>query len=358
MSPEVRVPWESLKTFTKEVFVQVGLPPEDAETEAEVLIWANLRGVDSHGVLRIPSYVQNVETGQMNPRPNIHIVKETPATLIIDADHAFGPVVTILAMKQVIQKAKAVGIGWGVIRNTTHQGAMGYYALMAAKEGMAGIAIVCSPPNMAPHGAKAAGVHNSPIAIAVPGKRHRPIILDMATSVVAGGKLQLAIDKGVSIPEGWALDTEGHPTTDPRLAKILLPFGGPKGSGLALMFECLSSVMVDNPLLEPTLLGKETVRRHRQNSIVVAIDISTFTTVERYQEHIDHLIDGLKALPKAEGVDEIFVPGEVEDRVYEERIQHGIPLPAGTVRNLQRIAKQLSITLPAELATTSQPFPR
>jgi len=364
---EIRVAWEPLKEFTKEVFVRVGMPPEDAEAEAGALIWANLRGVDSHGVLRIPWYVENVDKGVMNPKPNIQVVKETPATLLVEADRAMGPVVTIFVMNLVVKKAKKVGVGWALIRNLTHQGALGYYSQMAAKQDMAGIVFVCNPPNMAPHGARVAGVHNSPIAISVPAKRHRPLNLDMATSVVAGGKLWLAVDKGVPIPEGWALDKNGNPTTDPKQVGALLPFGGPKGSGLALMFECLSSVMAGNPMLEPALLGKEIgppvqnkktevigerlsyVPRHIQNSVVAAIDISTFTDVESYKEHIDNLIDGLKALPKAEGFSEIFVPGEPEERTFDDRSRSGIPLPEGTVRNLRSIAERFGIKLPPGL---------
>jgi len=343
---DVRVPWEPLQRFVKEVFVKAGLPPNDAATEAEVLVWANLHGVDSHGVLRIPWYLECMDRGWMNPRPRIQILKETPATLFIDADLAFGPVVTVFTMRRVMEKAKEAGIGWALIRDTTHQGAMGYYSLMAVKEDMAGIAIVCSPPNMAPYGARAAGVHNSPISIAVPAKRHPPLVLDMATSVAAGGKLLLAIDKGIPIPEGWALDKDGNPTTDPRLAKILIPAGGPKGSGLALMFECLSSVMANNPLLEPMLLGVERERRHRQNSAVAAIDISTFTDVETYKEHIDRLIDGLKALPTAEGFSEVLVTGEPEDRTFDDRVRNGIPLPPGTIRSLRDVAERFGLPKP------------
>ena len=299
---EVRVGWRELKEFTSEVFVRLGVPPEDAETEAELLIWANLRGVDSHGVLRIPTYAENLESGRMNARPNIQVLNETPATITIDADQALGPVVTTMAMKRVMEKAKAVGIGWGLIRKTTHQGAMGFYPLMAAKEGMAGIALVCSPPNMAPHGARAAGVHNSPIAIAVPGNRRGPLVLDMATSVAAGGKITLAVDKGISVPEGWILDKDGNSTTDPTQYKTLVPFGGPKGSGLALMFECLSSLMVGNPLLGPVLTSREERPWGVQNSVIAAIDIATFTDTQRYKEDVDELIEGLKSLPKAEGV--------------------------------------------------------
>jgi LDH2 family malate/lactate/ureidoglycolate dehydrogenase len=349
MTDEVRVPAAELREFTKGVFIAAGLPSEDAALEAEVLVWANLRGVDSHGVLRIPSYLEFVDRGDMNPRPAIRVEKETAATVVLDGDRAFGPVVTTLAMRRAIDKARGAGIGWAVIRNTTHQGAMAYYALMAAEADMAGLAIVCSPPNMAPHGARAAGVHNSPISIAVPAGRHRPLCLDMATSVAAGGKLALARDKGVPLPPGWALDETGQPTTDARRAKILVPFGGPKGSGLAMMFETLTSLIVGNPLLGPALFREPGAARHRQNSVVAALDIGTFTDLAAYRAEVDRLIDGLKALPRAEGVTEILVPGEPEDRSMEERSRRGIPLPVGTAENLRGVAARLRVPLPAGL---------
>ena len=351
---DIRVDSGDLKRFATEVLTRAGVPPEDAETEAEVLLWANLRGVDSHGVLRIPRYVANLDNGIMNPTPNIQVLMETPATFLIDADSALGPVVTTMAMRLAMEKAKEVGVGWGLIRDTTHQGAIGYYPLMAAREDMAGIALVCSPPNMAPHGARAPGVQNSPIAISVPANRHNPLILDMATSVAAGGKLQLAAEQGVSIPEGWALDTDGNPTTDPGTAAVLLPIGGPKGSGLALMFECLSSLMVGNPLLGPELVGQReaaagVVKSTTQNSVVAVLDIGRFTDVEAYKEHVDEVIDGLKSLPRAEGISEIFVPGEPEDRVHGDRLRDGIPLPEGTYNNLKPIAERFEVELPRPL---------
>jgi ureidoglycolate dehydrogenase (NAD+) len=339
------VDWKSLESFTTQVFVKAGLPPQDAATEAEVLVWANLRGVDSHGVLRIPSYVSSIGRGGMNPRPSIEAVVDTPAMSLIEADWALGPVVTVFAMERAIGKAKSVGIGWMLIRNTTHQGAMGYYALMAAKEGLAGIAAVCNPPNMAPYGARVPGVHNSPIAIAVPGKEHRPLVLDMATSVAAGGKVSLAIDKGIEIPEGWAIDVEGKPTRDPKAVGALLPAGGYKGSGLAMMLECLSSLFVGNPLLARKLSGKS-IRGGTQNSFVAAIDIATFTDLETYQRDVDETIELIKDLPKADGFDEILVPGEPEDRIYETRVETGIPLPDGTARNLVDVAEKLGIPVP------------
>jgi len=184
----------------------------------------------------------------------------------------------------------------------------------------------------------------------------------MATSVVAAAKLDVAKDKCVSIPKGWALDKDGNPTVDPWQARILMPIAGSKGSGLSIMFECLASLMVNNPKLEPTLKGEDElsgfgaivgnpdrIRRHIQNSVVAAINISTFTDVEDYKEHVDSIINGLKALPKAEGFSEIFVPGEPEWRAYDKRSRDGIPLPEEIFRNLQVVAERFGIKLPPSL---------
>ncbi|MBC7236360.1 MAG: Ldh family oxidoreductase [Chloroflexi bacterium] len=345
---DIRIDRKPLQEFTQKIFERAGMSPQDAAIEAEVLVWANLRGVDSHGVLRIPSYLASVERGGMNPKANYRVEKETPAVLYIEGDHAFGPVVTVWAMDKTIAKAKEVGVCWTLIRNTTHQGAMAYYSLMAAKKDMAGIAIVCSPPNMAPFGAKAPGVHNSPISIAVPAGTHRPLCLDMATSVAAGGKVSLAADKRVPMPLGWAIDKDGNPTTDPHQVGALLPFGGPKGSGLAMMFESLASVMAGNPLVA-TKLHNEPIHPGTQNSVLVAVNIGFFTDVAEYKRQIDRMIDGIKALPKADGFEEILVPGEPEDRVYEERLANGIPLPEGTVINLRQSAAKMGVELPDAL---------
>lgn len=344
-SNEVRVAAQELESFASELFTRAGLPPADAATEAEVLVWANLRGVDSHGVLRVTWYLDNIDKGYMNPRPQVKVLKETPAVLYLDCDRAFGPVATKPAMAQVMAKARTVGIGWALLRNVTHQGAIGYYARMAATNGLAGLVIVCSPPNMAPFGAKAAGVHNSPIAMAVPAERYPPLVLDMATSIVAGGKLEVARDKRVPLGEGWALDGAGNPTLDPEVARILLPAGGPKGSGLALMFQCFTSLMANNPLIVPTLEGRD--MGHAQNSVVAAVDISLFHDLAEFKRQVDDTIEHLKALPKADGVSDILMPGEPEERTLAERTRNGIPLPPGTVERLRVAAQRFGLALPA-----------
>ena len=339
----------ALQAFTARVFEGLGMPAEDAATEAEVLVWANLRGIDSHGVQRVAAYSYAVDHGFMNPRPRIRVERETAATLLMEADHAFGPVVTVQAMERVIAKARAVGIGWGLIRNTSHQGAMAYYSQMAAAADLVGLAVVCSPPNMAPPGAKQAGTHNSPIAVAVPGARRPAISLDMATSVAAGGKLDVALDKGVAIPEEWALDTEGRPTTDPAQAALLRPAAGYKGYGLALIFECMSSLMVGNPLLATTISGQDAPRRGTQNSFVAAIDVATFTDVAAFKRDVDRLADTMNGLATVDGAPPVLVPGQPEEQVLAERTANGIPLPAGTVGKLRAAAERFGLDLPPAL---------
>ena len=218
---------------------------------------------------------------------------------------------------------------------------------MAAGEGMAALAFSCSWPNMAYHGARAAGVSTNPISIAVPGGAHGPVVLDMATGVVALGKLVQARKAGRPIPEGWALDGNGNPTTDPRAAQIPLPLGGPKGSGLSLMIEIITSLVVSNPLLAEALEGTREGRRHRQNGFALVIDIARFGDPARFRHEVDRLIAALKALPRAAGVPEILVPGERGARTLAQRTRDGIPIPRALADELQSVADRLGVTMVA-----------
>ena len=256
---ESRLGAEALERYGREIFRRAGMTEAHAAAQAAALVWCNLHGIDSHGVLRVPWYVGLIEQGELNPTAEFRVARATPATVLIEADRGPGPAATLFAMAEVGRRAREAGACWGVIRNLSHQGALAYYTRQLAETGLIALATVSSPPNMAPFGARAAGLHNSPISIAVPAERRGALVLDMATSVAAGGKIYLAADRGLPIPPGWALDAAGESTTDPTRAKIWLPLG-PKGSGLALMFECWSSLLAANALVLPSC---RTVRSSR-----------------------------------------------------------------------------------------------
>ncbi len=336
---------EVLRRFAAEVFERAGMPQADAALVADVLVWANLRGVDTHGVTRIPRYVELIEAGDMNPRPNIAVRTETPASVLIEADRAAGPVAMMRGTDAALRKAREAGIGLALVRATTHTAALGYYTLAAANEGMAAVALAASWPIVAYHGARAAGVSTSPISIAVPGAE--PLVLDMATSVVSMGKLNQAKRAGSAIPPGWALDKDGSPTTDPAAAQIPLPMAGPKGSGLSLMIECLASLIAANPLLAESLEGTPEGQRHRQNGLVIAIDLARFCDPQGFRREVERLVKALKSLPVDPQVGEILMPGERGRREFKRRDREGIPVPRAVWRELEALAKRLGVAVPA-----------
>jgi LDH2 family malate/lactate/ureidoglycolate dehydrogenase len=343
----VPVTADALTEFATALFVAAGLSGAHARTVAEVLVWANLRGVDSHGVTRIPRYLELIDCGDMNPAPQITTPTETAAAVLIDADRAAGPVAMTMASAAATRKARQVGIGLALVRATTHTGALGYYTQMAAQGGMAAIALSGSWPNMAYHGARAAGVSTSPISIAIPGGTHGPVVLDMATGIVSVGRLLQAKRSGRPLPEGWALDRDGAPTTDPAAAEIPLPLGGPKGSGLALMIEFVTSLIVSNPLLAAALEATPEGRRHRQNGLVIAIDIGRFCDPATFLHEVERLIGNLKALPRADETVEILMPGERGSRRFAERSRAGIPLPPGVLESLRGAAERRGVPMVA-----------
>ena len=332
---------EALGRFAAGIFERAGMPQVDAALVADVLVWANLRGVDTHGVSRIPRYVELIEAGDMNPRPHITIRTETPASVLIEADRAAGPVAMMRGTDTAVRKAREAGIGLALVRATTHTAALGYYTLAAAKEGMAAIALAASWPIVAYHGARASGVSTSPISIAVPGGE--PLVLDMATSVVSMGKLNQAKRTGSAIPPGWALDKNGNPTTDPAAAEIPLPMAGPKGSGLSLMIECLTSLIGSNPLLAESLEGTQEGQRHRQNGLVIAIDLARFCDPEAFRREVERLVKALKSLPVDPQAGEILMPGERGRREFERRRREGIPIPRAVWRELETLAQRLGV---------------
>lgn len=336
---------EILKGFATDIFARAGMPGAHAAIVADALVWANLRGVDTHGVARIPRYVELIEVGDMNPKPAIAIRVDTPASVLVEADRAAGPVAMTRATSEAVDKARAAGIGAAFVRGTTHTAALGYYTLAAAEQGMAAIAASASWPNMAYHGARAAGVSTNPISIAVPGGKQGPLVLDMATGVVSMGRLAQAKRAGRPIPAGWALDQDGNPTTDPQAARIPLPMAGPKGSGLSLMIECLASLIVSNPLLAETLEGTAEGRRHRQNALVIAIDPAKFCDRATFAREVERLARAMKSLPVDPEIGEILLPGERGRRIFQERSRDGIPVPRAVYEELRAVASRLGIEM-------------
>jgi len=336
---------DALRRFTRDVFERAGMSDVDAATVADVLVWADLRGVDSHGVSRISMYLRLIDDGDLNVRPAIKIGTETAASVLVDADRAAGPIAMAMAMGAAVRKARDAGVGLALVRATTHTAALGYYTLMAAQEGMAAIALAASGPFMAYHGTCVAGVSTNPISIAVPGGEHGPVVLDMSTGVVARGKLVQARKIGQPIPPGWALDRNGNPTTDPQEALIPLPLGGPKGSGLSLMIELITSLVVSNPIIAGALEGKADGSRHRQNGLALAINLRRFGEPEAFRAEVDRLITALKALPHAAGVGEVLMPGERASRTLAERTRDGVPLPRAIVEELRGVAARFGVTM-------------
>jgi LDH2 family malate/lactate/ureidoglycolate dehydrogenase len=335
-----------LRAFAEAALEHAGLSRAHALVVADALVWANLRGIDTHGVTRLPRYVDLLEAGDMNRAPSLRVVVETAAAVVIDADRAPGPIAMSEAMAGATRKARAAGIGLGLARATTHTAALGYYTLAAAREGMAAIALAASWPNMAVHGARAAGVSTSPISIAVPGGASEPLVLDMGTGVVSVGRLTQARKSGTPLEPGWALDADGRPTTNPQAAELPLPMAGPKGSGLALMIECLTSLVVSNPLISEFLERTPEGLRHRQNGLAIAIDIARFGDPAAFRREVERTVRAIKALPRAEGTDEILVPGERGARTLTKRTRDGIPVPPPVWKELNALAERLGVSMP------------
>jgi LDH2 family malate/lactate/ureidoglycolate dehydrogenase len=345
MPPErVPVALDDLERLVTDIYVAHGMRRDDAAVLAHVLVWANLRGIDSHGVARALRYVELCEKGDANATPDIRIERSRPAVLVVEGDRAPGPVALSAAMNAAIESARETGVAWAGVGGTTLTGAVGYYTSLAAEQGMVGICIVAGMPNMAYEGARGAAVATSPLSIAVPAAKHKTVLLDMATAVIALGKITQLKNQGKDLPPGAAVTKDGEPTTNPELAAVPLPLGGAKGSGMSLVFELLTSVLTGNAIVSSFHGGD---KRHRQNGAVVALDVSAFTNLEEFKQGVDETVDALKALPRQDGAEEIRFPGERGAAVEAERRATGIPLPKKVWDGLTGEAERLGLAVPA-----------
>jgi ureidoglycolate dehydrogenase (NAD+) len=336
-----------LTQFIIAAFVAKGMAADDARIIADALIWANLRGGDSHGVIRLPRYIELIDKGEMDPAARPDVALDSPLRFVLDGMRCAGPIAMMRAIAVAGDRARSGGLCVGLVRNTTHTGAIGRYAHALAERGCVVLIAVAGIPLMAYHGARVRSVSTSPLAIGVPTGRG-PVVLDMATSVAALGRLVQARAAGDPIPYGWAITEDGTPTTDPKTAAIPLPLGGPKGSGLSLMFEFIAGLLSGAPVLAPAL-GPNHSTRHTQNAFILALDVAAFRPPADFAADADELIDVIKSLPVRDGFDEILLPGERGRRIETVRRTTGIPIRPATWEALGVLAKKLAIDLPPSL---------
>jgi ureidoglycolate dehydrogenase (NAD+) len=297
-------------------------------------------------VIRVPRYVDLLNRGAIKAKPEMRLERCAGAIAVLEADRAPGPIAMLRAVDEALARAREAHVGWCAARNITHAGAIGYYALKIAEAGMAGIAMTASSPMMAYHGARVAGVSTNPLAFAVPAGKHPPYLLDMSTSTVSNGKILNARDAGAAIPPGWGIDAHGRDTTDPQAVKTLLPLGGPKGSGLSFMIECLASLAVGNPLIAPGLARGGPAESPVLNGTVVAVDLAALGDFAAFTADADQLGAAIAGLPRADGVASILLPGERGDATRREREAAGIPIPPGTWSRLVAAARTLGVPAP------------
>ena len=347
------VPASVLKAFIVSVFDRWGTPPTIADLTADLMVRTDLRGVDSHGVGMLPTYLKWHRQGWIVPAAEPKIVRDEGTTAVVDGQQAFGHYTSTLAMELAIAKARAHGVGFVTCRNSNHYGAAANYSMMALAHDMIGLSMTNSGPAVVPTYGRQAMLGTNPISVAAPAEHHFPFVLDMATSTVAIGKLSIARRWGKAIPAGWALDDEGQPTTDPNVAyetRLLTPLGatrdlgGHKGYGLAVMVDILSGVLAG--------AGFGDVRRRRDpeptradiGHFFGAIDIARFRDLAIFKSDMDDLLHALKDSPKADGQDRIYVAGEPEWECEQRRRREGIPLSPGLATQLQEVAAEVAIS--------------
>lgn len=344
---------DDLRVFTEAIFRHWEMPERDAETVARVLVSANLRGVDTHGVARIPAYVERFRRGIVDPRPTIRTTSRMPWAADIDGGNGMGPVVAQAAMDAVLHRADTLGIGVVTARHSNHFGAAAHYALQAVDRGCIGLCLSPASRSLAPFGSREPFFGTNPIAVAMPAGAHSPWVMDMATSVAARGHIRLAARHGRPIPEGWALDAEGRPTTEAEKAMsgVMLPFSGAKGSAIAMMIDILGGVLAGSAFGgEIRDMNQDFDAPQDVGHFFLAFKIEGLMPLAEFNARMDAEIARLKALQPAAGFSEVLYPGEPEARTAAERARSGIPLSPPVIESLRPIAQECGLAVPGPLS--------
>lgn len=350
----VRIPVEELQRFVATIFERAGLTPEDAAISAEILVAADVRGFDSHGIARLDYYVRRLEAGAINVRPHFRAIAETPSTVAFDADNGMGFPSAYRAMRRCLEKARESGICLATVRRSNHYGIAGYYATMALEEpGMIGVSMTNATPLVVPPHAQDAYLSTAPIAFAIPAGKERPLVFDGATSTVAWGKIEIARRNRELIPLGWALDAEGRPTTDPFAARYLTPLGAfpelrsHKGYALALLVEVLCGQLAGGPWAKYVGGSRsETIGPSGTGYAFLAIRVDVFRPLEEFLAEMDDMLGQLRRAKPAEGAERVLVPGDLEFETEQERRAHGIPVHPEVLERLLEIARKYDVALP------------
>jgi LDH2 family malate/lactate/ureidoglycolate dehydrogenase len=352
---------EDLRRFTTEVFESLGVPSDEAALAADVLIAADLRGIESHGVARLDAYVGMLGAGHINPTPQVKVVRESPSTATVDGDNGLGLVVGPKANRIAIEKASEVGTGWVSVRNTNHYGIAGWYVLRAIEAGMIGWSMTNSTAIVAPLWGRTAMLGTNPIAIGWPAGEEPPVVLDMATSAVAFGKIEIAARRGDPIPEGWAIGKDGEPALQTSDFRALLPLGstremgGHKGYGLASVVDMLCALLSGanwGPFAPPFSLGFPEPERYPGVGIghfLGAMDIGAFIEPAEFAAQADDWIRTLRSTPPAPGTDGPLIPGDPEREAEVRRAVEGIPLLTPVVDSLAAVSTQTGVVMPSAL---------
>ncbi len=337
-----------LTRFSEAVFADCGLAQAHCQIIAKDLVKANLRGVDSHGISRIPMYVDRLGRGLANAAPDIELVNLAGAVSQVDADNAMGFIPAHMAMDEACDLAKTAGIGLVGVHNSTHFGMAALYVLQAISRGYVSMVFTNSSPAMPMWGGRSTFLGASPMAAGFPAGQHAPFVMDMAMTVIARGKLRLAAGRGEPIAEGLALDADGNPTTDAAKAfeGVCLPFGGVKGSVLGTMVDMMAGLLTGanfGGAVKP--LYHDHSAPQNVGHVFLAIKPDLFLSLTDYEARMDEYFERVKALPKAAGVNEILMPGEPEARREAERLKNGIPLTQSILEDLNQVARDRGLPL-------------
>ncbi len=344
---ETPIPVSQLSEFCIACFEKVGLAAADARLTADNLIFANLRGVDSHGVIRLKIYLERLRAGGFNCNARPQIVSEHDSAALLDGQNGVGQVAAMAAMKIAMAKATKTGVAIVSVKNSNHFGASAFYAMQALADGMIGFAATNAGPSMAPAGGREGRLGNNAFALAVPAGTFPPVILDMATGAVAWGKIFLAQQEKRKIPTTWALDKNGIPTDDPNAAAhqgLIQPLGGYKGYGLSLLLDILTGVLSGGGFSSHVrTLYQEVAKPSEVAHTCAAVRVGAFMPIEEFGQRMDSIIQLMRLCPRASGVERIFVPGEIEHETAWRRKAEGIPINRTLREELAGLATELGV---------------